>query len=117
MRIDHRKKKSEPRRAELVPLLKRWSAWALLAVVVIDSLSGYAIFHHRIFAGFLNKAVAQRLHITIQPAIAFLLLAHVLLNLRALLTERGRGSRVLDLTLFVVGLVLFGGSVYLASLG
>jgi len=52
--------------------LSRFSGWALLPLMLLQFLSGYAILHPRIFGGFLAKPTAFKLHGTIQPITAVL---------------------------------------------
>jgi len=97
--------------------LSRWSAWILLLLIVVMFLSGYGILHFRIFSFLWSKATAFKVHTTLQSAIAFFFLLHVLLNLRAMLGRKGVRGLPIDSALLLTGVGLFAAALYLTLLG
>ncbi|HEX7475468.1 MAG TPA: hypothetical protein VF318_05825 [Dehalococcoidales bacterium] len=66
--------------------LTRLSAWALLAGVIILLLSGWGITQtgviHRITFGLVDRRLADAIHRDTNGPLAFLFLAHVLINIK-----------------------------------
>lgn len=85
--------------------------------MLLQFLSGYAIFHPRIFGGFIGKATAFKLHGVIQPATTAALVLHGLPMLRRALRRRGLGGLVVDIFLVLIGAGLFAFAVYLSVRG
>lgn len=102
-------------------LVQALLAYALALAVVAEFVSGYAILHPAVFGSVIAKPLAFRLHLFVQPLMAFFFLAHFLLavrgRVRASSPERGKRAAALDALLALAGLALFSVSVYFALRG
>ena len=96
-------------------------AYALALVVGIEFLSGYALLHPAVFGRLLSKPLAFRLHMAIQPVMAFCFLFHLLLSarnrLRASPSRAGKKTPLLDIAFAIAGIALFSVSLYFAIKG
>src|SRR5512133_1497856 len=88
--------------------LARSSAYVLLAGIAVLVISGWGITQtgiiYRISFGLIDRRLANSIHRAINAPVAFLLIAHVLLNMRMGLTKRHPDrTRLIDGVLIVIG--------------
>jgi hypothetical protein len=102
-------------------LIQSALAYALALAVFLEFLSGYAILYPSVFGGLIAKPLAFRLHLFIQPLMAFFFLSHFLLvlrgRIRAARSREGKRTPVLDAALAAAGIGLFCASLYFAFRG
>ena len=79
------------------------AAWSLLPLLVLEFFSGYAIVEWRALETLIPRATAFRLHMVLQPIAAAAVAIHGLTSVRRALRRHGRGGRVTDVLLFVLG--------------
>jgi hypothetical protein len=77
-------------------IVNRVFAWALVPVMAVNFLSGYASVHPRLFGWLIAKPRAFRLHLAVQPLAFALVLYHVVFHVRRALMRRGAGGPLLD---------------------
>jgi len=109
------------KKPDFTKALRRILAYALVLVVGIEFFSGYALLHPAVFRRVLSKPLAFKLHMAIQPAMAFFFLAHLLLSarnrLRASPSRAGKKTPFLDIAFALAGIGLFSISLYFAIKG
>ena len=97
--------------------LSRWSAWTLLAIVLINLFSGWGITRsgiiYRASLGLVDRGVANQIHRLSQLPMVIIFLVHVLANISAMSGRRFQRTWPLDTLLVVVGLGLIGLALYL----
>ena len=97
--------------------LAEWSGWILSIVLILEFISGYGVFHFRIFGTIISKPAAFKLHRVIQPVAAFFILTHILPYLRRGLAKISLRGRLIDFSLIVLALGAFVGTIYLYLIG
>ena len=95
----------------------RVAAWALIPLLLLQFLSGYAILHPRIFEAVLGRVAAFRLHEAVQPFTVAAFALHGLPWIARRVTRPGRARTVLGTALAIVGAGLVAFSIYLWALG
>jgi thiosulfate reductase cytochrome b subunit len=109
------------KKPDLAKVLQRSLAYALAIVVGVEFISGYALLHPAVFGRMLSKPLAFRLHMAIQPVMAFFFLSHLLLSvrnrLRASASRAGKKTPLLDIAFSLAGIGLFSVSLYFAIKG
>ena len=96
----------------------RVAAWALVPLMLMQFLSGYAILHPRVFGAVVGKATAFRLHTALQPFTVAAFALHGLPWVARRVTRPGSTSRwAVGILLTFVGFALVALSAYLRLLG
>ena len=96
-------------------------SYALALAVVLEFISGYAILYPAVFGSLIAKPLAFRLHLFLQPLMAFFFLSHFLIVLRSRIrrapSRQGNKTPILDAALSAAGIGLFCASLYFAFRG
>jgi hypothetical protein len=86
--------------------IARASAWALLAVVLVEVFSGWGITQtdviYRVTFGVIDRGLADAIHRAINVPLAFFFLSHVLINIKLLQSRRSPSKGLLTGTILVV---------------
>ena len=98
-------------------ILNRVFAWALVPVMAVNFLSGYASVHPRLFGWLIAKSRAFRLHLAVQPLAFALVLYHVVFHVRRTLMRRGAGGPLLDAAAVLCWAAGSGFAFWLGRLG
>jgi cytochrome b subunit of formate dehydrogenase len=98
--------------------LARISAWALLACVIVQGISGWGITQtgiiNKMTFGLIDRRLANAIHRAAVLPLAFFFLLHVLINIRLTITgKRPRTVRLLSWILAAIGACVLGLVAYL----
>ena len=98
--------------------ITRTSAWALLAGVVIQVVTGWGITQtgviYKITFGLVDRRLADSIHRATNVPLVFFFLLHVLVNIRlAITTRRSFMNWLTNVILVVIGLAILGITVYM----
>ncbi|MBU7025796.1 MAG: hypothetical protein HXS48_02560 [Theionarchaea archaeon] len=87
----------------------RWISWALVPLMIIVAVSGYAYVRK---VQFLHRGLAFQLHDTLDLPLFLLIVAHVMLAARFELMRFKVKGRIVDGLLLVLGIVLGLTAIY-----
>ena len=96
----------------------RISAWALLVLVLVLVISGWGITQtgviYRFTFGLIDRGAANTIHRDINGALAVFFLAHVMINIKMMLSRRTpRLAWLTNIILIVVGAGLMAAVIYM----
>jgi hypothetical protein len=103
----------------LLKICARFSAWVLLAGVVVLILSGFGITQtgviYRLSGGLIDRRIADQIHRASNVPLAFFFLSHVFINIHVMLTRRGSLARkwLSGIIFLIIGLALMAGMIYM----
>jgi len=102
----------------LLKILSRASAWALLASVLVLMVSGWGITQtgiiHSLTGGLVDRKLADAIHRATNAPLTFFFLAHVLINIRLMVSPKHPASSWLtDIILIVIGAGLMAITIYM----
>jgi thiosulfate reductase cytochrome b subunit len=102
----------------LLKRLARWSAWALLAGLIVLVVSGWGITQtgviYTVTFGLVDRRLADAIHRAANLPVAFFFLSHVLINIKVAISQKyPSGGITVDIVLVLAGIILMAIVVYM----